>query len=208
MPVDLLVSIATELEGALLRERLSTHSNVRIIVTGVGPVNAAHAVTVAILQERPAAIVVCGVGGAYPPSGIKVGAVVSADLECYGDLGASSPSGFLDMKALGFPVVATPKLYNDLPMQLFPTEERVKFVTVSTCTGTDAAARSIAARTGGGVENMEGAAVAHVAHLHRIPVGEIRGISNIVTDRDPKSWRLRDAATAAQETLLAWIDER
>ena len=31
---------------------------------------------------------------------------------------------------------------------------------------------------------MEGAAVAHVAHLHGIPVGEVRGISNMVTNRD------------------------
>ena len=208
MAVDLLVSIATELEGALLGERLSTHSNVRIVVTGVGPVNAAHAVTVAVMQEKPGAIVVCGVGGAYPSSGVEIGDVVSAEIECYGDLGASSPSGFLDMRALGFPVVESSQLYNDLPMQIFPTARRVKFVTVSTCTGTDAAARAIAARTGGAVENMEGAAVAHVAHLHRIPAGEIRGISNIVTDRDPKSWRLRDAATAAQEALLAWIAQR
>jgi futalosine hydrolase len=208
MSASLLICVATALESQILRERLAASAAARVVVTGVGPVNAAHAVTVAVLQERPAGIVVCGVGGAYPLSGIDVGDVVAADLECYGDLGAGSPSGFLDMKALGFPVVASPQLYNDLPMQLFPTEPRVKFVTVSTCTGTDAAARTIAARTGGAVENMEGAAVAHVAHLHRIPVGELRGISNIVTDRDPKSWRLQEAATAAQETLLAWIAQR
>ena len=207
MSANLLICVATDLESQLLRERLATSTAARVVVTGVGPVNAAHAVTVAVLQERPAGIVVCGVGGAYPSSGIGVGDVVSADLECYGDLGAGSPSGFLDMEALGFPVVQSPRLYNDLPMQLFPTDQRVKFVTVSTCTGTDAAARSIAARTGGAVENMEGAAVAHVAHLHRIPVGELRGISNMVTDREPKSWRLKDAATAAQETLLAWINQ-
>jgi futalosine hydrolase len=90
-------------------------------------------------------------------------------------------------------------------MQLFPADRRVKFVTVSTATGTDSAARAIAARTGGAVENMEGAAVAHVAHLHGVPVGEVRGISNIVSDRDPGSWRLKDAAAAAQEAVLAWI---
>ena len=112
------------------------------------------------------------------------------------------------MKALGFPVVASPPTYNDLPLQLFPAATRVKFVTVSTCTGTAAAARAIEARTGGGVENMEGAAIAHVALLHGIPAGEIRGISNIVTDRDPQSWRLKDAAAAAQEAALAWIDRQ
>jgi futalosine hydrolase len=204
MSAGLLICVATDLES----QGLAQGAELRVVRTGVGPVNAAHAVTLAILQEKPSAIVVCGVGGAYPSSGLSIGDVVCAGMECYGDLGASSPTGFLDMKALGFPVVESPQLYNDLPMQLFPAERRVKFVTVSTCTGTDAAADTIAARTGGAVENMEGAAVAHVAHLHRIPVGEIRGISNLVTDRDPQSWRLKDAATAAQEALLLWIARR
>jgi futalosine hydrolase len=152
---------------------------------------------------------VCGVGGAYPGSGLAVGDAVCAEMECYGDLGAASPGGFLDMKALGFPVVAgSPAFYNDLPMQVFPTRRRVKFVTVSTCTGAESAARAIEARTGGAVENMEGAAVAHVACLHGIPVGEVRGVSNLVTNRDTTAWRLRDAAVAAQEALLAWIAQR
>jgi futalosine hydrolase len=81
-------------------------------------------------------------------------------------------------------------------------------VTVNTCTGTDAAARALEARTGGAVENMEGAAVAHVALMHGVPVGEVRGISNMVTNRDTSTWQLKDAAVAAQEALLAWIVQR
>lgn len=206
--MSLLLCVATDLECGILRARLAETRSVRIVRTGVGPVNAAHAVTVAILQDKPSAILVCGVGGAYPDSRLGIGDVASAELECYGDLGAASPQGFLDMKALGFPIVDEPPIYNDLPMQVFPTGRRVKFVTVSTCTGTDAAARSMASRTGGAVENMEGAAVAHVAHLHRIPVGEVRGISNIVTNRDTSTWRLKEAAAAAQEAALAWIAQR
>ena len=206
--MDLLICTATSIESNILRQRLESAGGIRIIETGVGPVNAAHAVTLAIVASKPNAIVVCGVGGAYPGSGLHVGDVLSADMESYGDLGATSPQGFLDMRALGFAIVNDPQLYNDLPMQLFPTDRRAKFVTVSTCTGTEAAARSIEERTGGSVENMEGAAVAHVAHLHRIPVGEVRGISNIVTNRDTSAWRLKEAAAAAQEAALAWIAQR
>jgi futalosine hydrolase len=209
MSVDLLVCIATELEGALLREHLSGHEGVRIVRMGVGAVNAAHAVTLALTQEQPEAIVVCGVGGAYPGSGLAVGDVACAEREVYGDLGASGPEGFLDMKALGFPTVeSSTVLYNELPMQIFPTSRRVTFVTMNTCTGTDAVARAVEARTGGAVESMEGAAVAHVAHLQGVPVGEVRGISNMVGDRDRNSWRLQEASIAAQEALLAWIDQR
>ena len=51
---------------------------------------------------------------------------------------------------------------------------------------------------------MEGAAVAHVAHLHRIRVGEVRGISNIVTNRDTKSWRLKVRDRCAEELLRGY----
>ena len=119
----------------------------------------------------------------------RVGDVVCAETECYGDLGATSPSGFLDMKALGFPVVeAAGPLFNELPMQVFPVQRRVRSSRCRPAPGTGSAAREIETRTGGAVESMEGAAVAHVAHLHSVPVGEVRGISNIVTDRDTSNW--------------------
>jgi futalosine hydrolase len=197
---DLLVCVATEMEGALLRPHVS------VIATGVGAVNAAYALTRFLDRERVEAIVVCGIGGAYPGSGLETGSVVCAETECYGDLGASSPDGFLDMKALGFAVI--PGVYNVLPMQIFPTPRRARFVTMNTCTGTDDAARAIEARTGGGVENMEGAAIAHVAALSGIPVGEIRGISNPVGNRDRSAWRVKEAAAAAQEALLDWVTHR
>jgi futalosine hydrolase len=210
MAVDLLICIATEFEGALLRGRFAGNTHeVAVLRTGVGAVNAAHAVTLFLAKTDAQRIVVCGVGGAYPSSTLCVGDVVCAETECYGDLGATSPSGFLDMKMLGFPVVETPvPLFNELPMQVFPTGHRVPFVTVSSCTGTEAAARAIEQRTRGAVESMEGAAVAHVAHLHGVPVGEVRGISNIVTDRDTQAWRIKEAATAAQEAVLSWMASR
>lgn len=204
--VNLLICVATPFEATLLRKDLAQAVGVRVIETGVGPVNAAHSVTIAILDSKPDAILSCGIAGAYPSSGLQIGEVVSAEVEIYGDLGAQSPSGFLDMKTLGFPVVSQPgPLFNELPMQLFPTERRARFVTVSTCTGTAAGAEEIAARTRGEVENMEGAAIAHVAHLHQIPAGEIRAISNIATDRDRASWRLKEASEAAQLATVTWV---
>jgi futalosine hydrolase len=191
----LVVCVATELEGALLRP------HVPVIVTGVGAVNAAYALTRYIDREQVDGIVVCGIAGAYPGSGIAIGSVVCAESECYGDLGASSPDGFLDMEALGFPIIP-------LPMQIFPASRRARFVTMNTCTGTDDGARVIEARTGGAVESMEGAAIAHVAALAGIPVGEIRGISNIAGNRDRGAWKVKEAAAAAQQALLEWIAAR
>jgi futalosine hydrolase len=201
--VDLLVCTATELEGALLRP------HVPVLYTGVGAVNAAAALTRFLEREGARSVIVCGIAGAYPTSfdaGLSTGSVVCAESECYGDLGAASADGFLDLQAMGFPLIAgeTP-VYNTLPLQIFPAERRASFVTVNTCTGTDDAARAMEARTGGSVESMEGAAIAHVAALYGIPAGEIRGISNRAGNRDRGTWRVKDAAAAAQLALLDWL---
>lgn len=200
--------VATGFEADRLRARLGgdrgaiAGKSVAVLETGVGPVNAAHALARAI--DEAGAVVSLGIGGAFPGAGLAVGGVACAATEEYADLGAESPEGFLDMEALGFPVAAGH--YNRLPLSLFPCADRRPFVTNTTCTGTDATARALAARTGGAVESMEGAAIVHVALLHGKPVGEVRGISNLVGDRDRASWRLDAAARAAQEALLSWIE--
>jgi futalosine hydrolase len=196
--LDLLVCAATEIESHLLKH------HAEVLLTGVGAVNAAYSLTRFLASTTVRRIVVCGVGGAYLNSGLAIGDVCCAASETYGDLGVDSPDGFLDMEALGFPLAAG--VFNTMPLQLFPHSRREKFITVNCCSGTDASARAMEKRTGGGaVESMEGAAIAHVATLASIPVGEIRGISNMTGNRDRATWRVREASTAAQEALLKWI---
>ena len=198
--VDLLVCVATEMEGALLQGR------VPVLVTGIGAVNAAIALTRYLEREGARSVISCGIAGAYPMAfeELGLGGVVCAESECYGDLGAHSAGGFLDLRAMGFPLIGG-DVFNDLPMGVFPAERRAKFVTVNGCSGDDAGALAMAARTGGSVENMEGAAIAHVAMMYGIPAGEIRGISNRAGNRDRGAWRVREAAEAAQRALLTWM---
>ena len=200
MAVDLVVCVATEMEGALLRGR------VPVLVTGIGAVNAGVALTRFLEREGARSVISCGIAGAYPGAfeEIGLGGVVCAESECYGDLGAHSSGGFLDLRAMGFPLIGG-DVFNDLPLGLFPAERRAKFVTVNGCSGDDAGALALAARTGGSVENMEGAAIAHVAMMYGLPAGEIRGISNRAGNRDRGAWRIREAAEAAQRALLAWV---
>lgn len=204
--IDLLVCVATAFEGDALPAEIAGRS-IAVLRTGVGPVNAAFALTRFLSQHQARAVIACGVGGAYPGSRLEPGDVVCAESETYGDLGAGSPEGFLDMEALGFPVIeGSPPIFNRLPIDLFPAARRVPFVTCATCTGTDAKAAEIATRTGGAVESMEGAAIVHVARLMGVKVGEVRGISNTVGNRDRSRWRLRESAAAARAALVEWIE--
>jgi len=208
----LLVCFATPAEGDRLVRGLGggrgrvAGREVALLRTGVGPVNAAHAVTHFLARERAEAVVCCGVGGAYPGT-LDVLDVACAETETYADLGADSPDGFLDMERLGFPVIdREPPLFNRLPLGVFPIPLRRGFATCTTCTGTDAAAREIAARTGAAVESMEGAAVVHVCLRMNVPVGEVRAVSNLVGKRDRGAWRVREASAKAQDAVLAWIE--
>jgi futalosine hydrolase len=195
---DIVVCYSTALEGTGL-PRTAGGRALTLLETGVGPVNAAFALTRLLAGGLPRAVIVCGVGGAYPGSSLEPGDVACATTETYGDLGAESPEGFLDMTALGFPI-------GPLTLDLFPCQTRVAFVTCATCTGTDARAAELVRRTGGAVESMEGAAIVHVARKMGVPVGEIRGISNIAGRRDRASWRLDEAAANARAALVAWIE--
>ena len=185
----MIVCVATEQEGTRLRA-----AGLDVLVTGVGPVNAAYSLTRRLAAGGVDRVICCGVGGAYPGSGLAVGDVACAETEQYGDFGAETPDGLLDIADLAA----------RMGLDLFPAELRVRFVTCSTCTGTDERAARIVERTGGAVESMEGAAIVQVARRFGLPVGEVRGISNPVGDRDRASWRLADAIAAAEEALLQW----
>jgi futalosine hydrolase len=56
-------------------------------------------------------------------------------------------------------------------------------------------------------ENMEGAAVAHIALRYGISALELRGISNMVGKRDTSKWEIKPAATNCQMALMNLLKE-
>src|ERR1700754_4647155 len=117
---DFAVCFSTNLEGNGLPTTIAGKS-IALVRTGVGPVNAAFALTRFLSDNEAGAVLSCGIGGAYPGSMLTTGDAVCADSETYGDLGADSPDGFLDMRAIGFPVIDGPDpIYNTMPLDLFP----------------------------------------------------------------------------------------
>ncbi len=204
--------------------------NVAYMISGIGKTNAAHAATFIAERFYPDLFILFGIGGAYPSSGLGVGDIAVAQKEVYGDEGVLTGDGFHGAESIGIPLLkrGRRKYFNEFPLdkRLFgktvralkrqipphpPLEKggrgdfMVKkggFVTVSTCTGTRKRASELQKRFGAVCENMEGAAVAHVCTSYGIPVIEIRGISNIVGDRDRARWDIRQAAENCQRVLM------
>jgi futalosine hydrolase len=211
--VEVLLVAATALEAT----RLSS-SRFPVVVTGIGAVNTAHALTgYFATHPKPSIVIQTGIAGAYVPAGIPVGSVLLADTEIYGDLGVLTVDGWQPMEAVGIPLIAArdgqPARFNYFPLDgtLVARASGIggsliartgPFLTLSIITGVQALGDELHERFGALCESMEGAAAAHLCALHDIPFLEVRGISNLVEDRDRSKWRIKEAADAAQAVAL------
>jgi len=188
--------------------------DVLLMFTGIGKVNAAHATTCVIEKFPVKKIINLGVGGVYPGSGLNIGDVALASKEIYGDDGVFTAKGLKGMKEIGVPLVQNgrKKYFNEFPITPPPLPSPTKggifkvksgsFVTVSAATGTQKGARELEKRFHALCENMEGAAIAQVCTIYRIPMHEIRGISNIVGVRDKRRWNLKLASKNCQRVVV------
>jgi futalosine hydrolase len=204
---------ATELEVTQLRS-----SRFPVVVTGIGAVNTAHALASYLAtHSKPPLVIQTGIAGAFVPAGIAVGSVVLADTEIYGDLGVLTVEGWQPMEAVGIPVVAArdgqPARFNYFPLDKALVARAATaggslitrtgpFLTLSIITGVRTLGDELHERFGALCESMEGAAAAHVCALHDVPFLEVRGVSNLVEDRDRSKWRINEAAEAAQAVAL------
>lgn len=193
--------------------------HILLMNTGIGKVNAAHSSTF-ILENYPVKCMInSGIGGAYPNSGLKIGDIAIALKEIYGDDGVIAPTGWKDLKEIGIPLlqIGMRRYFNEFPLNQadrIPVNsgkgfqiKRGIFVTVSSVTGTHQRALELENRFNAICENMEGAAVAHICAIYRVPLLEIRGISNMSGIRDKRRWNLMLASEKCQQAVLEMISK-
>ena len=232
MPNLLLIS-ATELESGIIQKSIgdtktTQHAGKTVIVgnlcgwrctllhTGIGSVNAAHALTCQLERQSPDLVIQFGIGGAYVPTGLPIRSVVLATEEIYGDVGVVTPEGWKPADEIGIPLIhGDPPRFNRFPLnsRLVSIAAEIcgapcgPFVTVSQCSGVQAVGDALHTRFNALCESMEGAAAAHICTLYDVPFIEVRGISNLVEDRQPARWDIPGAADAAQSALIKIISD-
>ncbi|KJJ84643.1 futalosine hydrolase [Candidatus Omnitrophus magneticus] len=216
------------MRNGIIRGTMFDDITVLLVETGMGKVNGAHGATKVLLTAKdspPDMIINLGIGGAYPQMGLDKGDVAISSKEVYGDEGVFTSEGdFLGVEEIGIPLCEKDgrPYYNEFLMDSKLTEKalyiisnnappgiKVKrgvFVTVSTCTGANARAVELRDRYNGLCENMEGAAIAHICAMYGIPMIEVRGISNIVRDRDKKDCNINLAAKNCQEVVITLLE--
>ncbi|HSP37365.1 MAG TPA: futalosine hydrolase [Frankiaceae bacterium] len=185
--------------------------HVALLAGGVGPAAAASA-TASVLAAASATasglagsgqfdlVLSAGIGGGFTGRA-GVGDLVAASEIRAADLGAVGADGFLSVDDLGFGSSLVPAV--DLGV---PGAHVGPVLTVSTVTGTEQRARELMDRFDAAAEAMEGFGVAEAARAYGLPVGELRGISNLVGRRDRSTWDIPAGLDALRRSVPRLVD--
>ena len=192
----LVCAVAQELEW------LGPRAGVETLVAGVGPVDAAARVARALVAQKYDMVVNAGIAGAFPGvAHVGDGVVVGEELfEIQQENGAplALPPGNL----VADRVPADSHLIEAITALGFPL---VRGITVSEVTASEATATHLRGR-GAEIESMEGFAVMRAAQLAGVPAIEVRGISNIVGDREKSEWNFDAGISGLRRVLNATLD--
>ncbi len=212
--MKLLIVAATSGEVALfanyLEEKGIGQDDVKVMITGVGPIATAYALTRELCITRYDFIVQAGVGGSFD-QGLPLGAVVFIGSDTYGDLGAEDHDQYLDIFDLGLmpenDAVHTAKkmVTPQLPIHEQMSLPVVAGITVSTVSGKDATINFRTRKFGATVESMEGAAFHYVCIKEGMAFAQVRAISNYVVPRDKSTWRMKDAIVNLNQWLIDFV---
>ncbi len=192
----LVCAVAKELDW------LNSRAGVELLVAGVGPVDAAARVAKALAHTRYDVVVNAGIAGALPGAAEVGDGVVVGEEFMELNLETGDRIVLPDGNIVADRVPADSQLVEAVTALGFPL---VRGVTVSRVTSTDATAQRLRAR-GAEVESMEGFAVLRAAQLSGIPSIEVRGISNVVGDRDKSAWDFEAGLRGLRRVLNATLD--
>jgi futalosine hydrolase len=179
---------------------------------GVGVVSAALFLGCLIPRLEPDQVLMVGSAGAVPDRGLAVGGVAVASSEALAELGVCEGAGIGTTASVeGLCLAQQLPMDGALAQSLVDAAKANKkialgpFLTVAGVSSTAEQARERAIRFNAIAENMEGYALALAGRMFRVPVAEVRGMSNMAGDRDKSRWKLHLAALNAQHAILDYL---
>jgi futalosine hydrolase len=198
----ILLACAVEKELSFWQPR----SDVEVLLTGVGPVEAACSIAHALAQRRYGLVVNAGLAGGFDGA-VDIGQAVAVSDETL-ELGLESghPIVLPDGQQVVDKARSDPHLVAAMAQRGYAI---VRGITVARVTSSEETAARLA-RLGAQVETMEGFAVLRAAQRAAVPAIELRGISNRVGARERSGWDFQRGTAAlerALETFFAFVDE-
>ncbi len=184
---------------------------VRVLITGIGVLNAGFLLTQAILQQAPALVIQAGIAGAFNLQQLEPGQPVLVKYDTLGDVGMEEKGVFTNVFDAGFAgknhfPYSEGWLVNQHPLLNSTSLPVVRSVTISKVSDNLLQKEQLMQSFDPQTETMEGAAL-HYACLHlQQPFLQLRSISNEVGERDKSKWHtelaIRNLNRELQQLLM------
>jgi futalosine hydrolase len=183
-----------------------------ICVTGIGSMLTSYQLTKFIQKHRPDYMIQAGVAGSFAEK-FERGQVVLVAEELLGDLGVQEDDTYKDIFDLGLMETSAESFRNKRLQNPHLAEWKwlklpaARGLTVNQISTDAKFIERLMVKYGCEVESMEGAAFHFVCLQEQIPFLQIRGISNLVGERNKKHWMLKEAIQHVNQQLSLIIKE-
>jgi futalosine hydrolase len=212
--MNILVIAATERELTGIKEISFDRPSMMVhtAVSGVGLLPSSYAIMQLISSLKPDMIIQVGIAGSFNPT-LKLGTAVTVSREIVADMGVFENDGYRDIFALGLTEENMPPFeqgaivnHHDSLVECasLPVVSAVSVNEIST--NPDKIAL-FAEKYKADIESMEGAALHYVCKMQQIPFIQIRGISNMVGERDKTNWKIPESLLAANNACINLINK-
>lgn len=210
--MKILLTAATQMEMAMLAIPEPGFKGLNIVCenTGIGLLASTYHLTDQLRRNQPELVIQVGIAGTFNKD-IPLGEAVVVENERVADMGVWENGSYTDIFRMG---LASPDAFpysdgglkNQYAGWLAKSGlKAVTSVTVNEITTNPEKIEIFRTQYKADLESMEGAALHYVCLLEKIPFLQIRGISNLVGERDKSKWKIKEAMNSVSvglQTLL------
>ncbi len=212
--MNVLVIAATNRELTGVKEISFTRPSLMVhtAVTGVGLLPSTYAIIQLIARLKPDLIIQVGIAGSFNPT-LVLGTAVTVRQEILADMGVYETDGYHDIFELGLAEENMPPFEQGAIVNRYDhlieaaSLHAVSAVSVNEISTSAEKINLFAEKYKADIESMEGAALHYVCALQQIPFIQIRGISNLVGERDKTKWKIPESLLAATNACINLINK-
>ena len=186
--------------------------DIEVCYTGVGMLQTGVALMQAIYARKPQLIVQAGIAGSFN-TGLILGEVYTVKNEYYGDLGVLENGEWNDVFDLDLADSNANNFTNKALYNYWVDEynllnlPKVNAVTVNAITTNKNGVQELIKKYNPQLESMEGIALHHVGLTTKTAFLQLRAVSNYVGERDKTKWKMKEAITNLNNTLITLLNK-
>lgn len=211
MPMKIFVTAATSFEIQPSINMFSSNS-VQFLVTGIGMLSTAIALTKLVLQQQPDVVIQAGIAGCFNTE-MSLGRVFVVNSEIIGDLGVNENGEWQDVFDLKLVDSNSIPFTNKQILNPYLSKlntlalDEVPAITVNEISTNQQRIKQLQAKYNPIIESMEGAALHYVCTDLKVPFLQLRSISNYIGERDKSKWQMKEAIANLNETLIILLQQ-